>query len=185
MRTGYEAITDFIFMEDSIEKADIILIPGGSRIELINKAVELYKEGYAKFILPSGGRNGKLPDFNSEYDFLSEQAIRQGVPESAILKENKASNTFENAKFSYEVCKKKKMDVKKAILVCKNYHSRRAYITYKINFSKNTEFIVQPIIDSELVTKENWIFTLEKRELVFREISKIGEYFRDNIVTLI
>lgn len=185
MRTGYEAITDFIFMEDQIEKADIILIPGGSRIELINKAVELYKNGYAEFILPSGGRNRKLPHYNSEYDFLSEHAIKQGVPESAILKEDKAANTYENAKFSYEVCKKNKIDVKKAILVCKNYHSRRAYITYKINFSKNTDFIVRPIIDSEFVTKENWILSAEKRELVFGEISKIGKYFKDDIVNLI
>lgn len=172
-------------MEDPIEKADIILIPGGSRKELINRAVKLYKAGYADYILPSGGYNKKLLLYKTEYEFLKEEAIKQGVPENVILKEDRASNTFENAQFSYEVCKKNEIEVKKAILVCKNYHARRAYITYKINFPKNTEIIVQPIIDSEQITRENWMFTDDKRNRVLSEVVKIGKYFEDYISILI
>lgn len=185
MRRGFEGITEFVFMEDQIEKADIILIPGSSRKELINRAVELYNAGYAKYILPSGGYNKKLPPYQTEYEFFREEAIKQGLPENAILKEDKASNTYENAKFSYEVCKKEGLKIDKAILVCKNYHSRRAYITYKINFSKNIEIIVQPIIDSKHITRENWMLDYEKRNLVLSEVEKIGKYFKDNIFSLI
>jgi len=185
MRRGFEGITEFVFMEDQIEKADIILIPGSSRKELINRAVELYNAGYAKYILPSGGNNKKLPPYQTEYEFLREEAIKQGVPENVILKEDKASNTYENAKFSYEVCKKEGIEVNKAILICKNYHSRRAYITYKINFSKNIEIIVQPIIDGEHITRENWMFNCEKRKRVLSEVEKIGKYFKNDISTLI
>ncbi len=185
MRMGFESITEFIFMEDQIEKADIILIPGSSRKELINRAVELYKAGYAKYILPSGGYNKKLLRYETEYEFLREEAIKQGVPENVILKEDRASNTFENAKFSYEVCKNEEIEINKAILVCKNYHARRAYITYKINFPPNIEIVVQPIIDSEHITRENWMSTDEKRKRVLSEVAKIGKYFENDISILI
>lgn len=180
MKKKFESITEFIFMEDPIKKADIILIPGGSRKELINRAVELYKAGYAEYILPSGGYNKKLP-YETEFEFLKKEAIKQGVPETVILKEDKASNTFENAQFSLEVCKKNEIEVKKAILVCKNYHSRRAYISYKINFPKDTEIIVQPVIDSEQITKENWMYNDDKRNLVLSEVRKIEKYFGNYI----
>jgi len=136
LRTGYEGITDFIFMEDEIEKADVILIPGGSHKALIHKAVDLYKQGYADYILPSGGSNPKLINYKTEFDFLMEEALKLGLPRDAILKEDRASHTFENAKFSYEVCKQNNISTNKVILVCKNFHARRAFITYKMNFLK-------------------------------------------------
>ena len=40
-------ITDFIFLEDRLEKADAIFVPGGSYPELPERAAELWKEGYA------------------------------------------------------------------------------------------------------------------------------------------
>jgi|LGVE01.1.fsa_nt_gb uncharacterized SAM-binding protein YcdF (DUF218 family) len=184
MRKGYESITDFIFVNDPIEKADVILIPGGSHLELINKAVELYKQGYANYILPSGGFNKKIPDYESEYEFLREEAIKQGIPDRVILKENKAAHTFDNAQFSYEVCLRNNIEMKKVILVCKNFHSRRAYITYKLNFPRETQIIVQSIVDGNGITRDNWIESDTKRKVVMGEVLKIGKYFSDHIESL-
>ena len=47
-------ISDFIFISDPPENADIIFIPGGSYPELPEYAARLYKEGYAPLFLPSG-----------------------------------------------------------------------------------------------------------------------------------
>ena len=184
MRKGYEGITDFIFMEDPLEKADIILIPGGSHKQLVLRAAELYKRGYANYILPSGGYNGKLINYQTEWEFLKEEAIKLGVPENAILKEDKATNTFENAAFSFEVCKANNIPLNKAILVCKNSHSRRAYITYKIHFPKETKIIVQPVIDGRGITKENWTSNEDHKNRVMGEVEKIGKYFIDHITKL-
>lgn len=185
MRKGYESISEFIFMEDEIEKADVILVPGGSRKELILKAAELYKNGYGKYILPSGGFNIKITDFDSEHEFLKHEALKLGIPESAILKEDKAANTFENAKFSLEVLKSNNIEVKKAILVCKGFHSRRAYLTYKSIFPKSVKFIVQPLIYGENITKDNWFLSDDKINLVMGEVVKIGKYFKTMIKYLI
>ncbi|MBI9011576.1 MAG: YdcF family protein [Clostridiales bacterium] len=184
MRKGFESITEFIFMEDDIEKADVILVPGGSHKELIHRAAELYHQGYAEYILPSGGRNKNLDNNQSEFDYLSKEALKLGVPKEAILKEDKASHTFENAQFSYEVCKTKNIPVNKVILVCKNFHSRRAYLTYKINFPKTTKIIVLPIVDGKGITKDNWIYSDDKRNRVMNEVVKIGKYFEKHIADL-
>jgi len=184
MRKGFESITEFIFMEDDIDKADVILVPGGSHKELIHRAAELYHQGYADYILPSGGKNKKLENDQTEFEYLSNEASKLGVPKEAILKEDKASHTFENAEFSYEVCKSNSIPVNKVILVCKNFHSRRAYLTYKLNFPKTTEIIVQPIVDGKGITKDNWIYSDDKRNRVMNEVMKIGKYFENHIADL-
>jgi len=181
MRKGFESITEFIFMEDEMEKADVILIPGGSHKELIQRAAELYKQGYADYILPSGGANSKLESHSTEFDFLKDEALRLGVPSEAILKEDKATHTFANAELSYEVCKSNNISMDKVILVCKNFHARRAYLTYKINFPQNTKIIVQSIVDGKGITKENWMYTEANRNRVMSEVMKIGKYFQEHI----
>lgn len=45
MKYPFDCISDFIFVVDDIEPSDIILIPGGSHPQLMEKAVELYIKG--------------------------------------------------------------------------------------------------------------------------------------------
>lgn len=102
-----------------------------------------------------------------------------GVPPIAILKEEKASNTFENACFSLEVLQQHGIVPKKVVLVCKNYHARRALLTYQFLFPKETVFYVSPIVDRSGTTKQNWFLDEGKIKLVMGEVEKIGKYFKD------
>lgn len=169
------------FLEDTPEKADIILIPGGNRLSLMEKAADLYLQGLAPYILPSGGYNKKIPDWESEWEFLKDIAIKKGVPEEAILKENKALNTFDNAILSWEVIKDKGLDVKKALFVCKAYHARRATMTYWTAFPKEVKFIICPVIDDREIRKNDWFLDKKKTEVVMSEVEKIGKYFGKHI----
>ena len=106
-----QEITDYIFLEDKLEKADAIFIPGCARPEHTEEAARLYKDGYAPLLLPSGGytkvqgsfqgvsKEGQKygADFACEADFLEAVLIQNGVPASAILKECEATYTLENA----------------------------------------------------------------------------------------
>ena len=177
----FDCISDFMFVEDLPEKADVILIPGGSHPQLMAKAAELYHRGYSSYILPSGGFNPKIPGFASEWDFLRKIAINLNVPETVILKEDKAQNTFENALFSSNVLLEMNLRVDKAILVCKAYHSRRALLTYQLAFPSRTTFFVSPVIDNRGITKANWFTRKEYISVVMGEVSKIGQYCEDKI----
>lgn len=67
-------ITRFVFVEDELEKSDIIFIPGGSHPELGEFAAELYKKGYADTIMPSGGvsiKTGKFGGVKSKKRYIT------------------------------------------------------------------------------------------------------------------
>jgi uncharacterized SAM-binding protein YcdF (DUF218 family) len=178
----FDCITDLVFVETDLEKSDVIFIPGGSHPQLMENAARLYHQGLAQYILPSGGYNPKLMNYKSEWSFLKTTAVQFNVPESAILKEDQAGNTFENADLSRNVLRDKGIVVRKAILVCKAYHSRRALLTYQKIFPEVT-FGVAPVPDYRGITKENWFLNRSHIHIVMGEVAKIGVYFEDQIST--
>ena len=102
-----EEITKYIFAEDMLQKADIILIPGNAYPQNAERAAALYRQGYAPYILPSGkystlvghfaGVLDRADRYNKEYktewEFLKDVLVQNGVDESAILKEDQATFT--------------------------------------------------------------------------------------------
>lgn len=114
------AVTDFVFVSDAPEKADVILIPGSRHPANAIRAAELYRAGYAPYVLPSGRHGaavdkfiGVMPedratypdDYPTEWAFLRDVLIKHGVPDSAILRENEATFTWDNARKSAAVLK--------------------------------------------------------------------------------
>ena len=181
MNNEITAITDFLFVENQPQKADIILVLGGSRPQLMEKACTLFNEGWANYILPSGGKNNSLPEYDTEWDYFLEISKKYNIPEEKIIKEDKAKNTFENARFSKRVLEEKGLEITKAILVCKAFHARRALLTYRTEFNKNIEYFVCPIIDERNITRDNWYLDQDKIERTMSEVERIGKYFAAHI----
>lgn len=177
----FDCITEFMFFETAIEPADVILIPGGSHPQLMEKAAELYHQKLAPYILPSGGQNSKLVSYATEWSFLRDAALSLGVPEEAILREDRATNTFENARYSWAVLLEERMTPRKAILVCKSYHARRALLTYQVEFPGEVEFMVCPVTDKTGITKDNWFLDEQSVYRVMKELTKVGQYFGHHI----
>jgi uncharacterized SAM-binding protein YcdF (DUF218 family) len=170
------AITEFIFLETPISSADIILIPGGSRPQLMERAAELYHHGLAPLILPSGGANPQLPS-TTEWAYLKQVGVSLGVPEAAFLKEDKARNTFENADLSWKAIAKAALEVQTAILVCKAFHARRVHMTYSAAFPESVCFAVSPVHDERDIRRDNWFASEIGIGKVMGEVCRIGRYF--------
>lgn len=161
-----EQISEFIFAEDEPEKADIIFIPGNGYSQMAEKAAALYGENYASFVLPSGkysitvgkfggvlsGQERYNGNYRTEWDFLKDVLIKNHVPDEVILKEDQATFTWENARFSREVTDKAEIEIKKALLCCKNYHARRSLMYYQRAYPE-VEFRVCPCCVDELRRK--------------------------------
>ena len=184
-----EEITKYIFAEDMLQKADIILIPGNAYPQNAERAAALYRQGYAPYILPSGkystlvghfaGVLDRADRYNKEYktewEFLKDVLVQNGVDESAILKEDQATFTWENARLSREVTDKAGIEIKKALLCCKNYHARRALMYYQRAYPE-VKFRVCPCcVDG--VTKENWMNSEEGIQSVLGEVQRIVTQF--------
>lgn len=181
MEYPFDCISNFIFVESALKKAQIILIPGSSQPFLMEKAAQLYHEGLAPYVLPSGGYNPRLPQYPSEWAFLAEIGERKGIPREAILKEDQARHTFDNAILSYEVITKAGLRVDRAILVCKGFHSRRALLTYQTCFPEEVSFYVSTVPDGDGCTRENWYRNEACIGRVMGEVAKIGTYFEKEI----
>lgn len=184
MKYPFDCISDFIFLDMPMEPADVILVPGSSRPQAVRKAAKLYHLGFAPYILPSGGVNNKLEQYPSEWEYLRQTAMQLGVPDKAILKEDLAANTFENARFSLQVLQEQNIPFKNAILVCKAYHSRRAHLTYQTVFPKDTTFHVCAVPDYRGIQKDNWFTREDWIRVVMGEVVKIGRYFEKYIPEL-
>ena len=193
MRNNIEDITKFIFIKDEPEKADIIFIPGSSNWVLAETAARLYKEGKAEKIMPSGmyfyqfGRfmNERVTDerykgiYETEAEFLASVLVKNGVPKEDVIKEEKATNTYENAIYSKELLREMKFRIKSAIICPQAFHARRALMTYSHLFP-DTKLYVVPT-NTQNITSGNWYNTERGRQVVLGELRKCGEYFENYI----
>ena len=182
-------IEDFMFIEDKPEKADVIFVPGNGYPQMADKAAELYWNGFAPKILPSGrysitaGRFTGVLDkkecycgtYKTEWDFLKDVLMQNGVPEEAILKEDQATFTYENAIYSRQVTDHAELEIERAILCCKSYHARRCLMYYQLLYPK-TEFYVVPV-NADGITRENWRKNEEGIDAVTGELSRIVKQF--------
>lgn len=186
-----DQITEFVFAEHKLEEADIIFIPGSGHPQLAEEAARLYHQGWAPWILPSGrysittGKFSGVLDkqecyqgsYETEWDFLSQVLQEKGVPGTAILKEDRATYTYENAIYSRQVTDGMGLEIKKAILCSKPYHARRCLLYYQLLYP-DTKFMVYPIKDSK-IQRDNWFLTEEGTRLVFGELERMGTQFHE------
>ena len=175
-------ITDFIFVEDAPEKADIIFIPGGDQGSLAVTAARLFREGYAPRILPSG-RYSKpvgrclIPDYETEWDFLKDILVKEGVPRERILEERQATYTYENAIYSRQVTERLGLMIRRAILCPQACHARRALLYYKVLYPE-TEFFVCPTV-TRGISRENWFLDGQRIDVVLGELERCGSQFHE------
>jgi uncharacterized SAM-binding protein YcdF (DUF218 family) len=136
-----------------LEKYDVgILLGGFSGINPVNKkpkinergdrlfqTIALYKQGTITQILISGG-NGSLEDTtNDEADIAREYLLKIGIPDSAILVENRSRNTIENAAFSYNLLKKVKPHAK-ILVITSAWHIPRAKLIFSKTFNRTIAY---------------------------------------------
>lgn len=260
----YDTISDFIFVEDAPQKADVIFVPGGNYPDAAVHAAELYRQGFAPYILPSGKysisvgkfvlpeegndaeiaqkaekpadtrkkvsdesavneekityaketnkekvsdvkeaneakdadvkkkdkenvtyayeekrrtEGGKAKSYETEFAYLHDILVKNGVDEAAILKEDQATFTYQNAIFSRQVLEKAGVPVKRAILCCQAFHARRALLYYQEQFPE-TEFVVCPVV-TRGIARDTWMRTAEGIDTVLGEVERCGSQFHE------
>lgn len=189
-RSFFENFTDFIFVEDEPEQADMIFVPGNGYPQMAERAAELWKGGYAPYILPSGKYSvvtGKFSGvlakeekyrgaYRTEWEFLKTVLIKNGVDERKILREDQATYTYQNAIFSRQATEKRGISLEKAILCCKAQHARRCKMYYELLYP-GTRFLICP---SDVgINRENWYLTEEGIREVLGEMRRCGEQFHE------
>lgn len=181
-RDFVQAVTDFIFVENKPAPCDVIFIPGSSHPEHILLAARYCLEGYAPWVLPSGRFSVKadafkLPGYETEWAWMRSVLIRAGVPESAILREDRAAYTWQNAQFSRQATDARGIVVRRGMLCCQAFHARRALLYYQAAFPE-TEWLVCPAV-SQGLSRDSWYRTPQGRARVLGEVARLGNQIQD------
>lgn len=112
---------------ENCKKADVIIaISGGDTTARAEKAINLYKQNFAKNIIFSGAAAD--PSSPSNAKVMYDLAIKKGVPQSAIKLDETSENTRQNSENVAKILKENGWT--NAILVSENYHLRRAYTNF-------------------------------------------------------
>lgn len=124
-------------------KADgVVILGGGVEPELkprrnpelnfagdrIMRGAQLILEGYADWVICSGGNTRIAGSNQKEADSIKEILQMLGIESDAIIPESKARNTFENAKFSLELIQELRPD--SIYLVTSSWHMQRSMAVF-------------------------------------------------------
>ena len=180
MKNLHDDITNFIFLEDELEESDIIIIPGSKSNYTAYKAAELFLNGFAMYIMPTGGVN--ILTQENECEKYRKILIEKNINPKFIINEENAKNTFENAIFSLEKIKENNLNIKSILLVCKSYHCRRVVMTFKSIFPEDIKINYISVYGPDRLNKNNWYTKQNWIDIVLEEIEKIGKYFKSEIL---
>jgi len=186
-------ISDYIFVSDKPTEADAVFLPGGSHPQQPEYAAELYHQGMARWLIPSGGVSVKLEkwagvrskaeiyngDYQSDCDFFTDVLVKNGVPLSAIIGEDKSGHTRDNAFLSRKAADERGVEIKRALIVCKAFHARRCLMLYQMAFPE-AEIKVCPVYCYN-ITKDNWYKSEKGIDRVLGELARCGNQFAGDI----
>lgn len=148
-----DAMAKYLVVQDKLGRADVIVVLGGdANGERVEEGVKLFKQGYAPYLLMSGGPLAWRLNYAG---WMKKQARESGVPEKAILLEDRSRSTIEDAKFCLPIIQGK--GFKSLILVTSPYHCRRAGKVFrKVFVPAGIKVMVYPVQKSEFNPHRWW-----------------------------
>lgn len=157
IREHIHTIWDYHQMQHELEKSDCILALGSHDLRVAERAAQIYLEGWAGFIIFSGGL-GRLTEGRfqkSEAELFADVAMGMGVPEEHILVESKSTNTGENFKLTEQLLNKRGLIFNRFIVVQKPYMERRAFATFKKHWPNQECVVTSPQLSFEAYCKSD------------------------------
>lgn len=156
--------------QEPLQTSDaIVVISGDEALARYRDGVRLYRAGWAPRLIFSGAA---WDGGHSNADVMRTLAITDGIPESAILVDPQADDTYGNAVHTRDLMLAH--GLKSAILVTSPYHLQRAVLTFRgVYNGTGIRVIGRSAPDGEW-RKTSWWMNPETRALTVRELEKLG-----------
>jgi len=143
---------------------------GGGYMERVTQAVALYRAGYATRLVFSSGYVFTL----REAEVMKAVAVDNGVPASAIVLEEQATNTRENVTRTKQILDQHQW--RSILLVSSPYHMRRAMLAWK-KAAPEVSVVPAPVPQSQFYT-HGWGASLEQIRGILHEYAALVDYWR-------
>jgi uncharacterized SAM-binding protein YcdF (DUF218 family) len=141
-------VWDYHHLDHEILPADILLVQGSHDLRVAERGAQLYLEGYAPWLLVSGGLGNLTRGLWDEPEAVkfARVAREMGVPGERLLVEAESTNTGENVRYSRRLLASKGLDPQSFILVQKPYMERRTYATFRKVWPEKRAVVTSPRI---------------------------------------
>ncbi len=171
-QTLFNNLYDYLSESDELEQADLIFVFGAKKIFRIEKAVNLYKKGYAPKIVISG----KCPFYQldkfevSEAETLEKYALKHGVPKEDIILEKESITVPDNVKRSLNLLEERSIPHKSIILVNSPFSQRRGWSHFS-KMSKRGTKLIRSNTDtvSEQYSRDGWYQSEAGAKVIVKE----------------
>jgi len=164
-------ITRRLFVEDEPEKADAALvfasIEEGPRRARAERGAALHRAGLVHLLVMLGGQ--RVGPVGSEARDMARHAESLGVPPDAIHLEELSTNTFENARFAFELLAARRLLREEAtlLLVSSAWHLGRVVLTVRREAPPGTRLLA--VASEEACTRDAWTRDPALRRIVESE----------------
>lgn len=172
-----KVLYDYLNIDMKKFKCDLIIGLGCMNTGIPKECARLYKEGYGEYIVFSGnvGKGTKGVLNITEAERFKKIAIEEGVPESKIILEQKATNTYENYKYSKILLDEMKINYDSVIVVHKPYVKRRCLAIADVELSnKNFCITSQNLTFEEFVEQSEEENTMSLSEIINELVGEIN-----------
>jgi uncharacterized SAM-binding protein YcdF (DUF218 family) len=101
------------------------------------QTVRLYKTGHIKKIIVTGGNSSiwKKKQQWKEADFIVEQLLELGIPESDVYKDNRSRNTYENGLFTKQIIDSLSIPGPYLLITSATHIPRATYVFEKVGLT--------------------------------------------------
>jgi hypothetical protein len=176
----FNKLYDYLSENDIKQKVDIIFVFGSQTTFRTQKAINLYKDGYAPKILISG----KCPFYKNSKDIipeakkLAEFAMENGIPKNDIILEQESITLPDNVKRSLNMLESKNIPHNSFILVNSPFSQRRGWAHFN-KFSTADTKLIRCNVDtiSYKYSKDGWYKNEDGAKTIVKEFIalKMGE----------
>jgi len=155
---------------EPLQRSDaIVVISGDEALARYRDGVRLYRAGWAPRLIFSGAT---WDGTHSNAEVMRALALEDGVPDSAILVDPQADDTYGNAVNTRDLMMAH--GLKSAILVTSPYHLQRATLTFRGVFEGTGIRVIGRSAPDGAWRKTNWWMQPDTRSLTVRELEKLG-----------
>ena len=157
------------FSHYNLKRKTIAFTHNGDRLF---QAINLYKTGVIKKILISGGSIEKIAIHKIEANSVARYLKQIGIPDSAILVEDKSRNTIENAANTFKMMTKI-MPKAKILVITSAFHLPRAKLIFSKYFGNQVAYYPTDFTGNDANSFGDYIIpnagALGNWELLFKE----------------
>jgi uncharacterized SAM-binding protein YcdF (DUF218 family) len=173
----------FLHAEDPLQRADLIIVLAGTRVERWLEAVDLYKEGWAPRIAVSPGPvdpvetelHARGVRYPREGELARDAIIASGVPPDVVtLLPNGVDNTAAEAAALFRASAG--APIRRVIVVTSPYHTRRAGFAFRRAFANTSVHVVMRASRYSDADPARWWTRRADVRFIMSELPKFAAY---------